>query len=525
MRTKKFIKNTLFAGLNYLVIFITGLFLPKLYITFAGNEANGLLSSLTAFISYFVLIESGFRAAAQFYLYKPVATNDKEKMNQILSNVSSTLRKISYFFLLFVVVFGIFASFTLKVEGIDGISIFFLTIILSLPTFFQFFFSYKHVILLTVHQKGYITQIGSTIERVVSFVLVFVLLKYLPLDIGHKLVVVKSVLVFVMLIYVLFLVLFIKKKYPDVKYNVPYPKNLIPNQKYTFLNSIIAKINSSLATIVATFIFSNNIAMVSVLAVHSSIIIGISGILNIFRTGVSAGFGEIIARNETTALRKAYSDFQSVFYFIATLVYILIISLLPSFIKLYLPYKDGVSYVVPVFAFLFTISAFISDLNVPQAMLLNAAGKYRERRIANITSIVVAPVLTFAFGFIGNMFGYGLEGIMVALLLYSIMRLAWLIVLVSKHILSKTYKRTLFLVISNVMMVLIVGIPNYIFYDRIAPLISNYLYWMIYAVVVGIVSLIILVLFNLIFDRNTLKQLLNRFKKIKKSKSKNDPND
>lgn len=522
MRTKKFIKNTIFAGLNYLVIFITGLFLPKLYVTFAGDAANGLLSSLTAFISYFVLIEAGFRTAAQFTLYKPVANDDKEKRDQVLSNIGSTLRKISYFFMLFVIVFGIFAAFTLKVDGVDELSIFFLTIILSLPTFFNFFFSYKYTVLLTVHQRSYVTQIGSMIERAISFALIYILLKFVPLDIGPRLIVVKSALVLVTLCYVLFLVFFIKKEYPDAKYNVPYPKKLIPNQKYAFLNSIISKIDTALAPIVATLIFSDNLAMVSVLAVHGAIIFGISGILNIFRTGVSAGFGEIIAREETYTLRKAYSEFQAMFYFVATLVNILIISLLPSFMNLYMPVKDDISYVMLAFAFLFTIATFFSDLNVPQEMILNAAGKYRERRIVNIVSIVVAPILTITLGFIGNIWGLGLEGIMVGLLLYSIMRFVWLVVLVSKHALPQTHKRTLFLVLSNIAMVLLLGIPNYVFYDKISLMISNYLYWILYAVIVGVAALAVMMSFYLIFDRSTIKQLLNRFKKMKKPKSENN---
>ena len=48
--------------------------------------------------------------------------------------------------------------------------------------------------------------------------------------------------------------------------------------------------------------------MVSVYSVYNMVMAGINGVMSVFSTGVSAGFGELIVKKDKTAFQKAYSD-------------------------------------------------------------------------------------------------------------------------------------------------------------------------------------------------------------------------
>ena len=51
--------------------------------------------------------------------------------------------------------------------------------------------------------------------------------------------------------------------------------------------------------------------MVSVYSIFNMVVAGISGIVGIFTSGLSASFGDVIVRNEQTVLQKAYQEFES----------------------------------------------------------------------------------------------------------------------------------------------------------------------------------------------------------------------
>lgn len=72
-RTKKFTLNSFAAAINQIVIMIVGFITPRVMISTYGSEVNGLVSSLSQFISYISLVEAGIGGAAIYSLYKPLA--------------------------------------------------------------------------------------------------------------------------------------------------------------------------------------------------------------------------------------------------------------------------------------------------------------------------------------------------------------------------------------------------------------------------------------------------------------------
>lgn len=520
MRTKKFIRNTIFSGILFTVAFLTGIFLPKLYLTYFGNEINGLIGSLTSFISYFILIESGFRGAATYKLYKPVASNDKAEIDGLMSKTKHTYNIFALIYLLFTLAFAIIFPFVVNVEGVDSWQLFLLAVILGMPTFIDFLIYQKYYILFAVNQKVYVPSIAQTIEKIVTFLMILFLTPLLVrhLSLSTALIVLKASLVFIYFLKIMVLRRLIKREWSFISFKQDHNDIKIPNQGYTLLNAAVGKMQTTVPTMIATFVLT--FSDVSIIQVYSAVILGISGIINIFRSGVDAGFGELIARGETNNLSNAFAEFQLLFYTIVVLVNILIASLLPTFMNIYIGINEGVNYVLPSFALIYTAMSFITDLRIPHVMLLNSAGKYKERAKVNIAYAVIVIPITLLFGFIGRHFSLGLELIMVSMILFNIVRLVEHL-RISKTIMTdkaKYSRQNLKLILATVLLFVILTIPHYVLINTTLNLVNSYLKWVIYAIITGSVYLPLTVFIFYLLDKHSFNKLLRRFIKKKPRK-------
>ena len=60
MRSKKAIINIISSLVLQLVTVICGFIVPRLFIKSFGSNVNGLVTSITQFLAYITLLESGF---------------------------------------------------------------------------------------------------------------------------------------------------------------------------------------------------------------------------------------------------------------------------------------------------------------------------------------------------------------------------------------------------------------------------------------------------------------------------------
>lgn len=84
MRSKKAIINIISSLMLQLVTVICGFIVPRLIIKSFGSSVNGLVTSITQFLAYITLLESGFGPVVKSVLYKPIANRDKSEIERIL---------------------------------------------------------------------------------------------------------------------------------------------------------------------------------------------------------------------------------------------------------------------------------------------------------------------------------------------------------------------------------------------------------------------------------------------------------
>ena len=67
--------------LYQLLAVVSSLILPRYFLSYFGSETNGLVNSITQFLSYIALLDLGVGAVFQSALYKPLAQNDEKEIN------------------------------------------------------------------------------------------------------------------------------------------------------------------------------------------------------------------------------------------------------------------------------------------------------------------------------------------------------------------------------------------------------------------------------------------------------------
>ena len=95
MRTKKTLLNTTMSLIEELVVVISAFILPKLILSRFGSEYNGITTSITQFLSCAILLRAGIGGATQAALYKPLAENNKDKINSIMKATDNFMKKIA----------------------------------------------------------------------------------------------------------------------------------------------------------------------------------------------------------------------------------------------------------------------------------------------------------------------------------------------------------------------------------------------------------------------------------------------
>lgn len=137
-RTKKFALNATFSAIQQVVVMIVGLITPRVMLQFYGSEINGLVASITQFISYISLIEAGLSGAAVYSLYKPLAEHDVKGINGVVSAAKRTYTRLGYVFTgLTLVLAAIYASIV-TVQGLSIQEIFFLILVMGVSGAMEF---------------------------------------------------------------------------------------------------------------------------------------------------------------------------------------------------------------------------------------------------------------------------------------------------------------------------------------------------------------------------------------------------
>ena len=467
------------TALYQAIVMIAGFITPRFMLVHYGSEINGLVSSINQFITYFNLVEAGLGSAAVYSLYKPLADNDHKRINAIVSAAKHFYYVSGAVFAVLVVALAaVYPSFA-KVENMPYVIISFLVIALSSKSFLDFFSLAKYRVILTADQKTYVISLASTVHIILN-TLVIVVLSMRNVNV----LILYIVAIIPLVVRTLILSFYVKKNYKYLNYNEDPDNSALDKRWDALFLQIVQAVQVGAPTVIATVFTS--LKTVSVYSIFNMVMNGINSLLNIFQNGLSASFGDLIARIYTVAA-----------------------VMLQFFVNIYTSKVTDVNYNQPLLAILFVVNGLLYNIKTPQGMLVISAGLYKETRWQSLTQALIAVIMGILLAI-----PFGLYGIMTALSLSNLYRVIDLLFFIPKNVTHMKVSESVVRIIRLLIVSVICFIPS--MFIKIA--VSNFLVWAVYAIIYTIFITLILAIESLLFDRECLFSLIKRVKSTIKSK-------
>ena len=500
MRLKKAINNIISSIALQTITIICGFIIPKLIIITFGSNVNGLVQSIAQFLAYITLLESGFGPVIKSILYKPIANKDRATIAEILKTSEKFFRKIAYIFLVYILIL----CFIFPIMVGNQFDTFFtvsLVIILAVSTFVEYYFGITYRIYLETEQKVYVIsaiQIGTIILNTIAVISL--------INLGASIQVVKLTTCVIFILRPILQNIYIRKKYNINLKNVE--GNYKVEQKWEGLAQHIAYVVHKNTDIIILTIYGS-LADISVYSVYLMVISGVISITRSFIGGIDSTLGDMLAKGEKDKLNKTFNTFEGYYHTIATIFFGSTLFLIVPFVKIYTKGIVDANYIRPVFAYIMVLAEFIWAIRQLYNDLVKCAGHFKQTKIGAwieaITNIVISAILVWKLGLVGVAIG--------TLFAMSIRTIEFMYY-ASKYILSRniwyTFKRLLVIALEILTISLILNVIPQIH-------ITNYLTWIMQAVVVVIIASIVVITINCIVYKENIKDIL----KIAKNHNRN----
>ena len=207
MRSKKAVLNTMISLLFEVVTIISAFLLPRLILNSFGSSTNGITQAVSQFIGYVSLLSAGIGGVTTAALYKPIADKDINKISSIVKATEQFMRKISWIFLIALVIFSaIFPLFLLN--EFDYLFSMSLVLILGIGTLGNYYFGLTYRMILTADQKTYVVNLIQIVVLIIHTVVAVLLING-----GANIHIVKLAGSIVFLINPIFIYFYVKKRY------------------------------------------------------------------------------------------------------------------------------------------------------------------------------------------------------------------------------------------------------------------------------------------------------------------------
>ncbi len=409
---KRLLLNTISSVLLQIVTVVCGFILPRLILGQFGSEVNGLVQSITRFLSIISFLELGVGYVIQSALYKPLLDNDTVRISEIVCSGSAFFSKIArvlfFYVLVLIILFPLW-------DGGEFTWLYTTTLILaiSISYFAQYYFGLINRLLLNADQRGYIqyfTQIGVIIANT--------LISVILIKSNQSIQVVKLASSLVYLAGPLYL-----KNYVDKYYRIDrkiHCQSEPLKQKWNGLavhisQTVLNETDTIVLTILSTF--SN----VSIYSVYNLAVNGVKQLVITSTAGFDSIVGKLWAANDLPRLRKMFSLMEWWIHLITSFAFSCTYIMILPFVEYYTRNVNDANYNQPLFAALLIAANAGHCLRLPYNKMIIACGHFKQTQRCYIISAVLNIVISCLF-----VYKYGLIGVAIGTLIAMYYQTIWM---------------------------------------------------------------------------------------------------
>lgn len=495
-RTGNFIKNAAGAALLQIVNMACGMITPRFMLVAYGSQLNGLVSSITQFLSTLAIVEAGLGAVAQQSLYKPLHDQDEARVSAIVSAARIAYHQVGYIFSALAITLSFLYPVFAKVEELSYFTVVALVLVLAMHSVISFFVVSKYRVLFQADQKVYVLSLAQIIMRVFNTICIIVLATRRIHILVLRLVVTGSVVIQAVILW-----RYARKHYAYIDYKAPPEKSAFKQRWDALYTAILGSAQSSAPGIILTLVVA--LESVSVYSVYNMVFGALMGILGVFTSGVNASFGSLLQSKDRDKAPRVYAEFENAYYVFIAIIYTVAMVMIAPFVKLYTTGITDTDYLLPGLGFLFAVNGLMYNLKTPQGMMVQAAGLFKKTRWQNTTQ---AAILIIGGFILGDLFG--IYGVIIASILSNLYRVIDLLFFIPKNVLHCLPYGS----IRRVLIMLTCSILLYIVAEQIIPIfpIESYFDWVILAVPVTLIVSACILTVDFICERKNFLRLANR---------------
>ena len=495
-RTGKFLKNASGAALFQIVNMLCGIITPRFMLMGYGSEINGLVSSITQFLTALAVVESGLGTAAQISLYKPLAEKDYGKVSSLVSAARRAYLQVGYLFTALSIVLAFLYPIFAGVEGMSYGTMAALVLVLALHYALNYFIIAKYQVLFQADQRAYVISLAQVVSRAVNTICIVVMATLKAHILLLRICVTSSVVIHAVIIYI-----YAKKRYPFIDYYAKPDKSAL-NQRWDALYlSVLGTVQSSAPGILLTLVAS--LTSVSVYTVYSMVFTALMGVLGIFMNGVNASFGNLLRSKDHDRTKEVYAEFENAYYVLITIIYTTAMPLIVPFVRLYTQGITDAQYLLPGLGVLFAVNGLMYNLKTPQGMMVQAAGLFRQVRWRNTVQVAILLIGGLVLGYF-----FGIYGVVLASILSNTYRVIDLLFFIPKYVTKDSpwgsVRRVLLMLVCSIAVSSVAGI----FVSNLE--INNYFQWFVAAVTVFVFVAGSVALVDYIFERRNFLAVCKR---------------
>lgn len=499
-RKKKLILNTYSALIYQIITVVCGFILPQFVIPYFGSATNGLINSITQFLSVITLCECGVGAVVQSALYKPLANKDDVEMSKVLISSNNFFNNIMKILGVYIIVLILCYPVLLKNNyGYNFFYIASLILILAFNYIAQYYLFLTYRLLLNADQMAYVQLLVHSFVLIINTLLTIILIKF-----GANIHLVKLGSALVFLIQPIVLKKFVEKKY-NIDWNIKLKDEPI-KQKWNGMAQHIANVilENTDTVVLTTFSTLEN---VSIYGVYYLVVHGVRQIIVSFSTGIQSLLGNMFAKNEMDTLNKTFSKIELIFHIVVTLFFTITALLIIPFIRVYTQNFKDINYVLPLFAILMVLTQAVYCIRIPYETMIRAAGHYKETQVSSIIEASLNVIFSVALILIlpSNL---KLISVAIGTIIAVTYRTVYLVKYLSKNILNRKIKYFVINLFGDFISILVmVSLAS-----MVSIKVNNYVQWFLLALVTGIICLIICVIINFILYRKKFSNVINNRK-------------
>ncbi|MCC9017163.1 lipopolysaccharide biosynthesis protein [Flavobacterium lipolyticum] len=406
-RVKKSLKNAQFALVFYCCNLILQFFYRKVFLTYLGSEVLGLNTTAMNLLQFLNLAELGVGAAISYSLYKPLATNDHNQINDIVSVQGYLYSRIGIIVGVLAIILMFFFPYFFSDIKVPLWYAYATFSVLLISALIGYFLNYQQIVLVSDQKEfklNYALQ-GVKIVKVIFQILCIWLLSkgylwWLFLELVAIIATVAGIK------YILHL------EYPWLKTSISSGKKLLtqyPQITHKTKQLITHKIagfalHESSPLIIFAF---TSLSFIASYGNYLLVIAGITALLGAVFNSTNAGVGNLVSQADNNRILVVFEELFTLRFFLTSIACYGVYKFTPIFIT----YWVGKEYLLEKSnLILLVIIMFINITRLTVDSFLNAYGLFRD-----IAAPIVETVLNIGISILLGYF-YGINGVLTGVL-------------------------------------------------------------------------------------------------------------